>query len=538
MRPRPRLDLGVALIVVAALGLITWMGSSFWSATRVDVELAGLVDGTPFTPDDARSLDVAIVVPSEDDRFRAHVAVDGVEVLEDLGGFVDDTLHIRPVELVESGLVEGALDEGDHLIELRVGRLFLSDSVFRWHYAVDSKPPTLELPSVLEPVAIDSPVAVTGRVEEGVEVRLGGEPIETDGDVFEVSFERPPTGILRFEAIDGAGNRTVVETRVPIVYPEASHGVHVTSAAWSDPERRAALLDLITSGLIDTVELDLKDESGRLGYASDLAVAKQMGAVTSDVDLRDAVGLIEERGARVIGRIVAFRDPTYVAAAWAAGRKDEVIQSPDGEPLSTGGGYANYVHADVRQYNLDIALEAAELGVRDILWDYARRPEGSPPTMVVPGLDGPSSVVVAGFLEDAHEQLRRRGVFQGATVLGIAAASGDAVAQDVPAMARGVDYLAPTLFPADWGPGQYKVASPIREPGEMVTRALAHFKQVTDGSGVRFLPWLQDFSVRGVTYGPAEVRGQIDAAAALGIPGFLLWNPSSRYTAEALTPIP
>ena len=54
---------------------------------------------------------------------------------------------------------------------------------------------------------------------------------------------------------------------------------------------------------------------------------------------------------------------------------------------------------------------------------------------------------------------------------------------------------------------------------------------------MRFLPWIQDFTLYGVPYGPAEVRAQIDAAAELGITGFLLWNPNVRYTDGALTPV-
>jgi hypothetical protein len=49
-------------------------------------------------------------------------------------------------------------------------------------------------------------------------------------------------------------------------------------------------------------------------------------------------------------------------------------------------------------------------------------------------------------------------------------------------------------------------------------------------------PWLQDFSLSGVTYGDAQVRAQIDAAAALGIDRFLLWDPSVTYSAGALPP--
>ena len=50
---------------------------------------------------------------------------------------------------------------------------------------------------------------------------------------------------------------------------------------------------------------------------------------------------------------------------------------------------------------------------------------------------------------------------------------------------------------------------------------------------MRFLPWLQDFTLYGVPYGEHEVRAQIDAAKELGIEGFLLWNPNVRYHRRA-----
>jgi hypothetical protein len=104
-------------------------------------------------------------------------------------------------------------------------------------------------------------------------------------------------------------------------------------------------------------------------------------------------------------------------------------------------------------------------------------------------------------------------------------------------MARVVDYLAPMIYPSHWGPGQYRVDSPIHEPYEITKRSLADFQRVTAGTGVRILPWMQDFTLFGVPYGPAEVKAQIDAAAELGITGFLLWNPNVHYTDAALAPI-
>ena len=537
-RPRRRLDLGLLLIAAGALGLLAFLGTSFWRSTRVHVEVTGLVSGTPFQPDAAAELAIGITVPESDDRFRATLWLDGVELTEDLE-FQGDTLLVEPAALVESELVEGALDEGEHRLRLSVSRLFISDSTFEWTYLVDSEPPVLEVPSSLDPVPIEQAVTVEGETEPGVELLLNGEPVEVDDGRFAVSFEHPPTGALEFVATDRAGNTTTAVSGVPVWYPPRVHGVHVSAAAWADDELRAGVLSMIDRGLVDTVQLDLKDEAGVIGYDSKVAVARRIGAVKPEFDLADAVEALTAREVRVIGRIVAFRDPIYAQAAWEAGRTDEVLQTPDGEMLSAYGGFTNYLHPEVRAYNLAIAVEAAELGVHDILWDYIRRPEGHPSTMLVPGLgEGTSAAAVLDFLAESHDQLRRRGVYQGASVFGIAANAGDSIAQDVPAMARVVDYLAPMIYPSHWGEGQYDVPDPINQPYEITTRSLAHFQEVTAGTGVRLVPWIQDFSLHGVTYGPAEVKAQIDAAAALGITGFLLWDPNVTYTADALVPIP
>ncbi len=534
-RALPRVDLGIATIAMAGLGLVAWMGTSFWHATRVEVAVRGLTTGDSLTPSAAAGLHIQIRLPDDDDRFRATLTFDGVEVLDRLA-FVGDTVHLRPSELIEDEIALGALDEGPHRIHLRVGRLLLPGARFTWTYDVDSVPPELKVPALLDPVSIDEPITVRGTLEPGATLRLGGRLVETHDGRFAVDFERPPTGTLRFEATDAAGNQRAATSIVPVQYP-SSRGVHVSAVGWANDAVRASVLDLVDRGLIDSVVLDLKDEHGTIGYASRLQEHRRIGAVAGTYDLTKAVKTLQARHVRVIGRIVAFRDPTYAASAWAAGRTDEVLQTPGGKMPFDDGGFANYVHPAVQKYNLDLAVEATKLGVRDILWDYVRRPGGAPSTMVVPNLSTSSAEAIAAFLGHAHEALRARGAFQGATVSGLAASAGDAIAQDVPAMARAVDYLAPTIYPSLWSPGQYGVASPVRQPGDLMGRVLADFQRAAAGSAARFVPWIQDFSRSGVTYGPAEVRAQITGAADLDVSSFFLWNPDVQYTASALDPL-
>lgn len=538
-RPARQVDLFLWALVLGAAGVAAWLGHAFWSATRVDVAMAGVESGQALKPDHAAELAIVLTFASADELFRGELTVDGVDVMQDLApkDATQTTVEIRPQSLVTSELVEHALDEGEHVIKLSVGRLLLGDSQFVWRYSVDSVAPVLDVPSSLAPVPIAEPVTVRGTVEDGASLTYEGKALDNDGGRFEVEFDTPPAGALHFTAIDEAGNETSAQVVVPVIYPETSRAVHVSGAAWANDELRGGVLDLIDSGLIDTVELDLKDESGIISYRSKVPEAVRIGAVSGEYDLEEAVRTLERKGVRVIGRLVAFRDSIYAESAWSAGRTDEVLQTPEGGMLTTYGGFTNYAHADVRQYNLDIALEAVSFGVKDILWDYIRRPEGDPATMVVPGLVGPSSDSVTSFLAETQAQLRKRGAYQGASVFGIAAVAGDSIAQDVPAMAQVVDYLAPMLYPSHWGPGMYRVPNPIKQPGDIIAKSLEDFQRVTAHTGVRFLPWLQDFTLFGVPYGDAEVRAQIDAAKALGVDGFLLWNPNVRYHAGALDPI-
>ena len=165
-------------------------------------------------------------------------------------------------------------------------------------------------------------------------------------------------------------------------------GVHVTAAAWSDPVLRAGVLALIDQGRIDTVALDLKDEAGIVGYDTEVPRALEIGAAVRHFDLEAAVAAIESRGARVVGRIVAFQDPVLAQAAWAAGQTSQVIQDVDGGPFDEGE-FTNPADPAVRRYNLDIAVEAVNRGVDDILWDARACPRASPTRSSSPACPGP-----------------------------------------------------------------------------------------------------------------------------------------------------
>ena len=80
--------------------------------------------------------------------------------------------------------------------------------------------------------------------------------------------------------------------------------------------------------------------------------------------------------------------------------------------------------------------------------------------MRFPGLKGGAQASIVSFVADARRRLEPTGAFLGASLFGIAAFRPEEVAQDVPRIARNVDYVAPLIYPSHWGPGVYGVPEP------------------------------------------------------------------------------
>jgi hypothetical protein len=314
--------------------------------------------------------------------------------------------------------------------------------------------------------------------------------------------------------------------------------VHMSAAAWATPSLRDPVLAMAREGRIDTVQLDIKDESGEIGYQSQVPLARQVGATRDYYDPRAVLDELHGMGLRVVGRLVAFRDPVLGKASWEAGARDRVAQNTAGAPWSAHYGqyaFTNFANREVRDYNTAIAKEAAELGFDDVLYDYVRRPDGPIGQMSFPGLTTTPEQSIADFMRENRAVLRPLGAYLGASVFGIAANSGTDIAQDIPALSAQVDYVAPMVYPSHWGPGEYGVANPNGQPYDIVKASVEHFVRLTRDTGATVVPWLQAFSL-GHHYGPAEVQAQVAATRDAGAPSFLLWNAACTYGSAGLEP--
>lgn len=432
------------------------------------------------------------------------------------------------------------LADGTHVLEVTAGAdtLLRNPTTTSLTFTLDTTPPQVELPDTIEAAGLADPLELTFTTTDASEVTaVDAEVTHADG-TGTATWPHTPAEVT-VTAFDTAGNQVTATAPVIVSYP-GGRAVHTTPSAWQHEPKRTPIIEMVEAGLIDAVQLDVKDEAGDIGFDSDVPLANDSGAdaMNENFDAAAAVQQIHDLGARVIGRLVVYKDTKLAQWAWENDRRDMVTQTTDGQPFTGSYGefaFTNPANPEVQQYNVDIAMEAAALGFDDILYDYIRRPDGALDAMVFPGIGErtPEEAVVE-VMATAYPLLRDQGVWVGASVFGIAITRPLEIAQDVPAMAPHLDYVSPMVYPNHWGPGEYGLSSPVDAPYEIVQQSLADFQDVLEPTGTVVMPWLQDFG----GYGEAEVRAQIDATTdATGNEWFILWNSGANYTTSALDPI-
>ena len=316
----------------------------------------------------------------------------------------------------------------------------------------------------------------------------------------------------------------------PRPLPVEVRGVHVTAALASIPGKLAEYEALTKYGL-NTIELDVKDEGGEIGFnPSGVALARKTGAVRDYYDPHKVAREMHRKGIYLIGRVVVFQDP-YLARA----RPDMAIRRPDGSIWATSAGleWVNPYDRRVWDYAVSVAAAAARAGFDEIMLDYTRFPsDGDTAGAVYPGRTSePRGQVIADFAAYAERRLAPLGVRVSTALFGLSATRDMGIGQVPRWISRNVDQVHPMSYPALYGGGELGIPSPSAEPGETVFRTLIDFKREMRGSGAQLVPWIQDWSYR-----PEQVMQQIRAARLQGAKGYLLWNASGIYTKSALAP--
>jgi hypothetical protein len=344
-------------------------------------------------------------------------------------------------------------------------------------------------------------------------------------------------GLTRLFTGSGQVDLVPVSSAVPATMfrsplPEEIRGVHITGPLMSLPGKFAQYLALKKDGL-NTVEIDLKDESGNVSFITGApAIARHDGAARAYFDPKQVVAQAHRAGIYVIGRVVSFEDPITAVA-----HPGMAVHRSDGSIWTTSGGLAwlNPYSRKAWRYDADVAVAAAKAGFDEIQFDYTRFPsDGDLSIIRYPGTHPqPMNQTIAAYLRYAASRLHPLGVRVSADVFGLSATRDLGIGQFPSQIGNVVDTIYPMTYPSHYTPGEFNLPNPNAAPGATVADSLRDFHAQLDGEHAAVVPWLQDFSL-GRTYSPADVAAQIAAARQAATGGFMLWNAAGVYTSREL----
>lgn len=323
---------------------------------------------------------------------------------------------------------------------------------------------------------------------------------------------------------------------------EMIKAIYANLGVLGDQERWNRLLEIADTTEINAIVIDVKQDT--IYYDTQVPFFRNIeGMVTPVLDMESILNQMHERGIYAIARMVVFKDPVV-----AAGRPDLAVGDEVNGGLwldMNGTPWVNAFEPELWQANADLAVELANMGFDEVQYDYIRLPsDGDLRTADFKSDYSESSrrAAITSAVSLASEQMRGTGKQFSLDLFPIIALMGDdqGIGQTLQDLTPLVDYISLMIYPSHYERGNIPVdGHPNDFPAETVTYTLQRTEELTPGVMKKHRPWLQDFDypLEGYSeYGPAEVRAQIDAAEAMGVSGWILWNAAGVFQAEALNP--
>lgn len=329
-------------------------------------------------------------------------------------------------------------------------------------------------------------------------------------------------------------------------YPDAVRGIFVTGHS-AGGARMESLLELLDTTALNAMVIDIKDDHGNLTYRPD--EDDDLYDISHNMigDPHELMTTLEEHEIYPIARIVVFKDTVL------AKKRPDLSFTQNGEVWTNrrGEAFVNPFMKEVWDYNVDIAIRAAEMGFKDIQFDYVRFPEGFENRDdilnydVEDYMDSPGDNIqrrvdsVTDFVAYAREKLEPYDVDVSVDIFGYAATveQTPGIGQNFSRISENVDVISSMIYPSHWGP-YFGIDKPDLYPYELVdeySQVENDVLNALDDPPVS-RPWIQDFTAsylgagNYISYGKAEVEAQIQALYDNDIHEFLLWNAGNRYT--------
>jgi hypothetical protein len=331
--------------------------------------------------------------------------------------------------------------------------------------------------------------------------------------------------------------------------PKPLKGIYMSSWVAGSPDFRNKLIKIIDETEINAVVIDVKDSTGVVSFEMADPFVQKVDPFRNRVqDIEKLVKILHDKNIYIIARVSVFEDPILAEA-----RPDLAVKKRStGKTWKDRKGLAwvDMGSKEVWDYNIAIAKGAYEVGFDEINFDYIRFPsDGDMKDIMFTSLESSSTTTRAGTKLDRPEELRiffhylsekmkEIGVPISADLFGMTTTNTDDlnIGQVLENAIPYFDYISPMVYPSHYPNNYNGWKNPATVPYDLIKFVMGEGVNRLNSASTtpyKLRPWLQDFDL-GAVYTAEMVRGQIKATYDVGLDSWLLWDPSNKYTVEAL----
>ena len=300
-------------------------------------------------------------------------------------------------------------------------------------------------------------------------------------------------------------------------------GIYLNGYHMTNSSKLEIINNILDNTNVNSLVIDVKTDNGHILFDSVNELALEMSNVRSKYNNEILSTLKDKNDLYLIGRVVVFQDPLFAKnypneAVFDSYKKE--IYSQDGQYFIDPGS------EKARNYVINIAKEACELGFDEIQFDYIRYPDSNYKYMVFKDENTYENRIknINSFLMVAKKEINSLGCFVSADVFGFILTNkfDGGVGQNLETIIENVDFLSPMVYPSHYSNGSFGYENPNRNPYGVITSALddALERGVEE---IKLRPFLQGF-----WHSDFEVQENIRAAEDKNL-DWIIWNVSSSY---------
>src|SRR6056300_377031 len=308
-------------------------------------------------------------------------------------------------------------------------------------------------------------------------------------------------------------------------------GIYLNGYDFTNTKKLQSISIILSETEINTVVLDVKTDNGHVLYDSQIPEVSELNNERVKYDQSVLKEFKDKFNIYLIGRVVAFQDPSFARNFEISSVIDPTTNSPY---MQNGQYFLDPGDERARNYVLNIAIEACSLGFDEIQFDYIRYPDTKVKGLIYEdeNIAKNRTENINSFLRHSRDILNGMGCLVSADIFGyvLQNKSDNGIGQHLEIISETVDFISTMVYPSHYSKGSLGYQYLNSFPYEVVSAALNDgIKRGIEKEKIR--PFLQGF-----WHDSKDVQLNIKAAEDKNL-DWIIWNNSSQYELDYFTKI-